>query len=116
MVQWGAWNPLMGLYQGMLPHNVVLPRRDEGLICNHLGLLYDRLGNVRQSWAFYERALALQRKIGDLHGAALTLTNEGELFRNQRELQHAYANFEQARELTQQLSDPLLEASYCITW
>jgi tetratricopeptide (TPR) repeat protein len=41
---------------------------------------------------------------------ALTLTNEGELFRNQREWQHAYANFEQARELNQQLRDPLLES------
>lgn len=110
MVQWGAWNTLIGLYQGMLPPNGVLTRRDEGLICNHLGLLYDRLDNAQQSWAFYERALALQRKIGDLHGVALTLTNEGELFRNQREWKHAYANFEQARELNQQLRDPLLES------
>jgi tetratricopeptide (TPR) repeat protein len=110
MVQWGAWNTLIGLYQGMLPPNGALTRHDEGLICNHLGLLYDLLGNVQQSWAFYERALALQRQIGDLHGMALTLTNEGELFRNQREWQHAYANFEQARELNQQLRDPLLES------
>ncbi|MFL5626031.1 MAG: tetratricopeptide repeat protein [Ktedonobacteraceae bacterium] len=110
MVQWGAWNTLIGLYQGMLPPNGVLTRRDEGLICNHLGLLYDRLGNAQYSWTYYERALALQRKIDDQHGVALTLTNQGELFRNQSEWQHAYANFEQARDLNRQLRDPLLES------
>jgi len=110
MVQWGAWNTLIGLYMQMLPPNGVLTRRDEGLICNHLGLLYDRLGNAQQSWAYYERALAVQRKVGDLHGEALTLTNQGELFRSQDAWPQARANFEQARALNRQLRDPLLES------
>ncbi len=110
MVQWGAWNTLIGLYMEMLPPNGMLTRRDEALICNHLGLLYDRLDNAQQSWAYYERALAIQRKIGDQHGEALTLTNQGELFRSQNELQHAHTNFEKARILNRQLHDPLLES------
>ena len=110
MVQWGAWNALIGLYMAMLPPNGVLTRRDEGLICNHLGLLYDRLGNSQQSWAYYERALAVQRKVGDQRGVALTLTNQGELYRSKNEWQHALANFEQARTINQQLQDPLLES------
>jgi len=110
MVQWGAWNTLIGLYMEMLPPNGVLTRRDEALICNHLGLLYDRLGSAQQSWAYYERALAVQRKIGDQHGVALTLTNQGELFRSQNELERAHANLEQARILNRQLRDPLLES------
>src|SRR5205807_3624700 len=110
MVQWGVWNTLIGLYMEMLPPNGVLTRRDEALICNHLGLLYDRLDNAQQSWAYYERALAIQRKIGDQHGEALTLTNQGELFRSQNELEHAHTNFEKARILNRQLRDPLLES------
>ncbi|GAC1614479.1 MAG: hypothetical protein NVS4B7_06630 [Ktedonobacteraceae bacterium] len=110
MVQWGAWNTLIGLYIDMLPPKGVLTRRDEGLICNHLGLLYDRLGNLQESWSYYERALAVQRKINDMHGIAMTLTNEGELYRSQNEWQLASTNFEQARELNRQLHDPLLES------
>lgn len=110
MVQWGAWNALIGLYMAMLPPNGVLTRRDEGLICNHLGLLYDRLGNYPLSQAFYERALAVQRKINDKHGQAITLTNQGELFRGIFEWQQARTNFDQARVLNQQLHDSLLES------
>ena len=110
MVQWGSWNVLIGLYMSMLPPNGVLTRRDEGLICNHLGLLYDRLNDAQQSWAYYERALAVQRKIGDQHGVAITLTNQGELFRSKKEWQAARANFEQARILNREVQDALLES------
>jgi tetratricopeptide (TPR) repeat protein len=110
MVQWGAWNALIGLYMAMLPPNGVLTRRDEGLICNHLGLLYDRLGIPQQSLAYYERALVVQRKIGERHGEAITLTNQGELYRSKNEWQLARTNFEQARALNQQLQDALLES------
>ena len=110
MVQWGAWNALIGIYMSMLPPNGVLTRRDEGLICNHLGLLYDRLGIPEQSWAYYERALAVQRKIGERHGEAITLTNQGELYRSKNEWELARVNFEQARVLNQQLQDALLES------
>jgi tetratricopeptide (TPR) repeat protein len=110
MVQWGAWNTLIGLYLEMLPPNGVLTRRDEGLIYNHLGLLFDHLGNLQKSYGYYEQALIVQRKVGDQHGEAITLTNQGELLRSQGQLQHAYANFEQARILNQQLQDLLLES------
>ncbi len=110
MVQWGAWNSLIVLYMTMLPPNSVLTRRDEGLICNHLGLLYDRLGDYQLSRAYYERALVVQRQVGDQHGEAITLTNQGELFRGQNALQLARTTFEQARALNKQLRDPLLES------
>ena len=110
MVQWGAWNTLIGLYLNILPPNGVLTRRDEGLICNHLGLIFDRLGDYRQSYVYYERALAVQRKVGDRHGEAMTLTNQGELLRSLGQLPQAHANFEQARVLNARLRDSLLES------
>lgn len=110
MVQWGAWNTLIGLYLNILPPNGVVTRHDEGLICNHLGLIFDRLGDYRQSYNYYERALAVQRQIGDRHGEAMTLTNQGELLRSQKQLPEAYATFEQARVLNAGLHDSLLES------
>ncbi len=110
MVQWGAWNTLIGLYVEMLPPNGVLTRRDEGLIYNHLGLLYDRLGNLHKSYSYFEQALVVQRRVSDRHGEAITLTNQGELLRGQGQLPQAYTNFQQARVLNQQLQDLLLES------
>ncbi len=110
MVQWGAWSTLARLYLEMLPPKGVVTRYHEGLLCNHLGLLYNYLGNYHQSWAYYERALAVQRKIDDRHGEAITLANQGELYRNLGQLEQAYANFRQARVLNRQEQDPLLES------
>lgn len=110
MVQWGAWNTLIGLYLNILPPNGIVTRRDEGLICNHLGLIADRLGDHQQSYIWYERALAVQRQVGDRHGEAMTLTNQGELLRSLRQLSQAHANFEQARALNARLRDSLLES------
>jgi hypothetical protein len=39
MVQWGAWNTLIGLYAGLLPPFGVLLRRDEALVSSHVALL-----------------------------------------------------------------------------
>ena len=108
MVQWGAWDTLIGLYAGILPPSGVLTRRDEGLAYNHLGLIYGRLGDYKRSYAYYEEALALQRKVGDTHGEATSLTNEGELFRTMGEIALARANFEQVLRLNNTLQDSLV--------
>ena len=108
MVQWGAWDTLIRLYAGILPPAGVLTRRDEGLAYNHLGLLYGRLGDHQRSYTYYEKALALQRKVGDAHGEATSLTNQGELFRSMGDIPRARANFEQVLQLNNTLQDPLV--------
>jgi len=110
IVQWGAWNALIGLYTAMLPPLGVLSRRNQGLIASHLGLLYGQLGDYQQSRAYYAEALAIQREIGDQHGEAITIANQGELFRSLGDWQQAYAYFEQALLLNKQQLDPLLES------
>ncbi len=108
MVQWGAWNTLIGLYANILPPAGMITRRDEGLAYNHLGLLYGRIGDHQRSYTYYEKALALQRKVGDIHGEATSLTNEGELFRTMGDIPRARANFEQVLRLNNRLQDPLV--------
>jgi tetratricopeptide (TPR) repeat protein len=109
MTTWGAWNTLINLYSDMLPPTGVLTRRDEGLVYNHLGLLYERLGNHQRSYTYYEQALTLQRKIGDMQGEATSLTNEGKLFRMLGASARARINFEQARQLNKTLQNPQVE-------
>lgn len=107
--RWGNWHDLIRLYEMMFPPPNVLTPGDEGLVCSALGLLYGRLDEPDVSSTYYTRALALQREIADYHGAAITLTNQGELLRAQDKLPQARANFEQALLLNKQQTDPLLE-------
>jgi tetratricopeptide (TPR) repeat protein len=110
MMQWGGWNTLIRLYTAMIPPRGILTRRDEGQVYSHLALLYGRLGDYARSRAYYEQALAIQRETGDHHGEAVTLANQGEIFRGQGEVQQARANFEQALLLNEQEGDPHLQS------
>jgi tetratricopeptide (TPR) repeat protein len=110
MMHWGAWNTLIQLFTAMVPPLGIVTRRDEGQIFSQLGLLYGRLGGYQQSNFYYEQALATQREIGDLHGEAVTLTNQGEVLRSIGQTQQARANFEQALLLNRQAYDAHLES------
>ena len=112
MVQWGAWDTLIGLYTALLPPFGSVQRKDEALLNSHLGMLYGRQGDLEQSQHYYAQALAIQRELGDRHGEATMLTNQGELFRMHNEWEQARTNFEQALLLNRQEQDPLLQ---CIT-
>ncbi len=109
MVQWGAWNALIGLYIALLPPFGVLVRRDEGLVCSHVGMLYGRLGEYQQCLAYFEQALNIQRQIGDLQGEISTLTNQGERLRIRGEGDLARAHFERALSLNKKRQDPLMQ-------
>ncbi|SRR6266487_259037 len=108
MVQWGAWNTLIGLYTGLLPPFGVLLRRDEALVCSHVAMLYGRMGEYQQSQAYFEQALSMQRQLGNRLGEATTLANQGELYRIRGEYALARANFERALSLNEEKQDLLL--------
>jgi tetratricopeptide (TPR) repeat protein len=108
LIQWGALNTLIGLYTALLPPLGMLLERDEALVMSHLGMLYGRTQNYQQSQAYYEKALAIQREEGDVHGEAVTLTNQGEILRLCGDLEGARANFERALSLEQQQPNPEL--------
>jgi tetratricopeptide (TPR) repeat protein len=110
MIQWGAWNTLIALYTAMVPPLGVVTRIDEGQIYSRLGLLYGRLGDYQQSYFYNEQALVAQRETGELHGEAVTLTNQGEVLRSMGQTQQARVNFEQALQLIKQTYDAHLES------
>ncbi|MDQ6660597.1 MAG: tetratricopeptide repeat protein [Chloroflexota bacterium] len=109
MLEWGVHNTMICLYKTLIPPSGVLLRRDEGTIYNLLGMLYGRLGAYPQSMAYHEKALLLQRSLGNKHDEAITLTNWGELFLILQEWDLARTQFEQALLLNQQLHDPEME-------
>jgi tetratricopeptide (TPR) repeat protein len=108
MVQWGAWNTLIGLYSGLLPPFGMLVRRDELLVYGHVGMLYGRMGEYQQSQSYFEQALTVQRQMGDHHGEATILVNQGELYRLRGEYELAQTNFAQALSLLEEEKEPEL--------
>jgi tetratricopeptide (TPR) repeat protein len=111
MIQWGAWNTLLGLYIALLPPFGSLAHRDEALVASHVAMIYGRFGEHQQSKTYFEQALTLQQQIGDLLGQAMTLTNQGELLRLRGEYQQARQNFEYALSL---LKENANEQLHCI--
>ena len=105
LVRWGALHTLITLYTMLLPPLGVLTRRDEGLISSHLAMLYGRVGDVQQSQAYVEQALRIQHETDDTYGEAVTLANQGELYRMRGEREQAHIHFEKAMLLSRQQPD-----------
>lgn len=110
MIEWGAWNTLIRLSTALIPPAGIITRPDEALLCSHLGLLYGRLGDYRQSAYYYAQALQTQREIGDLPGQITTLINQGEILRGAGQFQQAHRNFDEAMQLLRQQQDAQLES------
>lgn len=102
LLTWGTWNTLLGLYSELLPPIGLVTQKDEGLIASHIAMLYGRIGEYQQSKNYFEQALNAQRAIGDRHGEAMTLTNQGEIMRLHGEYDQARLNFERAISLEQE--------------
>lgn len=105
LVRWGAWNVLIGLYTALLPPFGVLTRRDEGRVTSHLAMLYGRVGELEQSKTYFEQALAIQQETNDSYGEAVTLANQGELYRMGGEWEQAHNRFERVILLCRQQGD-----------
>ena len=105
LVRWGALHTLIALYTMLLPPLGVVTRRDEGLLSSHLAMLYGRIGDRQHNQAYVEQALRIQHEIGDSHGEAVTLANQGELFRMHGEREQAHIYFEKAMLLTRKQPD-----------
>lgn len=108
LLRWEIWHTQIKLYEMLLPPTGSLKRRDEGLVCSALGMIYSRLGEFEQSRTYYTSALAIQQDMGDHQSMAITLINQGEFLRTLGDLSLARQNFEQAHALLQSLDQPEL--------
>jgi Tfp pilus assembly protein PilF len=108
LMRWEMWHTLIKLYETTLPPAGTLNRRDEGLVCSALGMVYSKIGEYDQSRTYYTSALAIQRDMDDQQSEAITLTNQGEFLRGLGDREMARQNFEQAQSLLQPQSSPEL--------
>lgn len=108
LLRWEIWHTLIRLYEIMLPPIGSLIRRDEGLVCSALAMVYSRIGEFEQSRTYYTSSLAIQRDMNDRQSEALTLTNQGEFLRTLGDHEQARQNFEQALTLIQPQTNPAL--------
>jgi Tfp pilus assembly protein PilF len=111
LLRWGIWHTLILLYEMLLPPGGSLSRRDEGLACSALAMIYSRLGEFEQSRTYFTSALAIQRGMEDHQSEAITLTNQGEFLRTLGDLEQARQNFEKAFTLVQPQTNPEL---FCV--
>ncbi len=108
LLRWEVWHTLIRLYEMMLPPTGSLIRRDEGLVCSALAMIYSRMGEFEQSRTYYTSALAIQRDMNDRQSEAITLTNQGEFLRTLGDQELARQNFEQALALIEPQTNPAL--------
>lgn len=108
LLRWETWHTLIRLYEMMLPPTGSLIRRDEGLVCSALAMIYSRMGEFEQSRTYFTSALAIQRDMDDHLSQAITLTNQGEFLRTLGDQEQARQNFEQALSLVQPQTNPEL--------
>ena len=108
LLRWEIWHTLIRFYEMLLPPEGSLMRRDEGLVCSALAMVYSRMGEFEQSRTYYTSALAIQRDMEDRQSEAITLTNQGEFLRVQGDYEHARQNFETALALLQSQTNPEL--------
>lgn len=108
LLHWEMWHTLIRFYEMLLPPIGSLIRRDEGLVCSALAMIYSRMGEFEQSRTYYTSALAIQRDMKDTQSEAITLTNQGEFLRTLGDLEQARQNFEQALALVQPQTNPEL--------
>lgn len=80
-------------------------KRGEGATLNNIGAIYDDLGQYQTALEYFEQALAIRQKLGDLYGEGDTLNNIGETYRNQGQYQLALDYYQQALAIALQLGD-----------
>jgi tetratricopeptide (TPR) repeat protein len=71
-----------------------------------MGKVYDDLGEKKKALEYYEQALPLRRRVGDVSGEATTLNNMGLVSDALGEKKKALEYFEQARLLVVRIGDP----------
>lgn len=80
-------------------------------ILNNLALTYEHAGGPSKALSYYQKALDLAQKIGDIKSQAVVLANLGSAYWKMGRFSEAKEYFEQSLSLSQKLGDKKAEAS-----
>lgn len=81
-------------------------RRMEAMTLNHLGLIYNSLGQPQKALDYYAQSLTVSKALGDTQSEALVLNNIGGAYDVLGELQKALGYYNQALSLWETLNYP----------
>ena len=99
------------LYQEALGHlEAVGDQRQQGVVLNNLGGVFDLLGEPEPALAHYRQALQTHRALANRRQAAAVQNNMASIYRRTGRLQEALELYEQSRETRHQLGDTRGEA------
>jgi tetratricopeptide (TPR) repeat protein len=65
----------------------------QSVFLTNIGVVYRNLGQYNKALLFYQKALAIDRKLGDMKGEGVTLGNIGSVYRNLGQYDKALAFF-----------------------
>jgi len=109
---WGNNATLLELYKLLLPSGKWQPEDTQAaLIYNNLGLALRDLGQMRQAQEYFEQALRLRRRAGDLKGEGATLNHLGRVYADLGEMEQAKQYLEQALHIRREVKDRQGEAT-----
>ena len=76
-----------------------------GRVVTNIGIVYGKLGNHKKSLSYFEKALAIERKIGKVRGEGATLTNIGIVYLSLGKNEKALSCFQKALAIRRKIGD-----------
>jgi tetratricopeptide (TPR) repeat protein len=89
----------------------VKDRKNEGIILNHFGIIYDTLGQKDQALDFYRQALDILREVGDRSGEGTTLNNLGLVYDDLGQKEKALDFYQQALDILREVGNRAVEGT-----
>lgn len=96
----------LSYYEQALPIAQEVDAENEGVCLHGLGKVHQRLGDTGDAIAFFERAVALRREIGDREGQAQTSHALGGVLRDTGHTERARETLTEALTIFESLEDP----------
>jgi tetratricopeptide (TPR) repeat protein len=115
---WGNPRTLIEIYEKLLPKDhfkgelILKDKKIHGAVLGNLGLAYSHLGEQRKAIEYYEKALKIDREIGDRRGEGADLGNLGVSYSQLGETRKAIEYYEQALKIDREISDRYAEGNH----
>jgi tetratricopeptide (TPR) repeat protein len=101
----GMYRQLVDLLQPLLDNKDYIKESSQEWVFNSMGLAYGDLGELKKAIQFYEQALEIDRRIGDVMGEGNTLGNMGLAYRDLGEFKKSIQFYEQRLEIARRIGD-----------
>ncbi len=116
--RWGNYRELVELYNGVLPKDHIRGKpllssiETHSSVLGNLGLVYSALGQVDKAIEYYQKALAIDKEIGDRRGEGNRLGNLGSAYSDLGQVEKAIEYYQKALAIAQEIGDRRNEGAH----